>query len=150
MALEWTYSLENVDWEELHELYRAAQLGDETAADLRAGFSKSMFMCFAYDSGSLVAVGRALAEGKDGSYICGVAVHPDHQGRGIGSQVMTRLIDLSRGRRKISLHAAPGKEAFYRKLGFERTGPTMAMSPDQIPALEGGRPKAQTPDTPTA
>lgn len=138
MMLEWTYSSEDMDWEELHQLYLAADMVQETAADLQAGFSKSTFMCFAYDSGSLIAAGRALAEGKDSSYICGVAVHPDYRGNGIGKEVMTRLITLSRGRRKIYLHAAPGKESFYRKLGFQRTGTTMTMFQDQVQSLENG------------
>ena len=131
MALAWTYSSENVDWEELHRLYLAANMVQETAADLKAGFSRSRFKCFAYDGGRLIGVGRALAGWKDCSYICGVAVHPDYQGRGIGREVITRLIHLSRGRRRIYLHAARGKEPFYRKLGFRPTGTTMAMFRDQ-------------------
>jgi GNAT superfamily N-acetyltransferase len=131
MALEWRYSSENVDWEELHQLYVADHMVQETASDLKAGFSKSRFKCFAYHRGRLIAVGRALAGWQDCSYICGVAVHPDYQGRGIGREVVTRLIDLSRGRRRIYLHAARGKEPFYRKLGFKRKGATMAMFRDQ-------------------
>ena len=118
MALEWTCSSQNIDWDELNRLYLAAHMGQETASDLKAGFSKSTFMCFGYDSGRLIAAGRALADGKDSSYICGVAVHPDHQGLGLGRELVTRLITLSKGRSKIYLHASPGKEPFYRKLGF--------------------------------
>ena len=70
MALEWSYSSENVDWEELHQLYLAAHMVQETAAELRAGFSKSPLKCFAYDRGRLIAVGRALAGRGDSSYIC--------------------------------------------------------------------------------
>ncbi len=132
MALEWIYSADNVDWDELYRLYQAAGLGDESAPDLEAGFSKSMFKCFAYDSGRLIAVGRALADGKDRSYICGVAVHPDHQGLGIGTEVMSRLIELSSGYAKVYLHAAPGKEPFYRRLGFVDTGTTMTLETSEV------------------
>jgi ribosomal protein S18 acetylase RimI-like enzyme len=138
MALEWTYSSENIEWEDLHGLYLAAHMDQESASDLKAGFSKSTFMCFAYDAGRLIAAGRALADGEDSSYICGVAVHPDYQGLGIGRDVVNRLIAFSRGRRRIYLHAAPGKEAFYRKLGFKRTGTTMAIFQDQVQSLENG------------
>jgi ribosomal protein S18 acetylase RimI-like enzyme len=136
MALEWRYSSENVDWEELHQLYAAVHMLQETAADLKAGFSKSIFRCFALESGRLIAAGRALADGQDGSYICGVAVHPDYQGLGIGREVVTRLVMLSRGHSRIYLHAARGNESFYRKLGFKRMGTTMAMPVDESQSLE--------------
>jgi ribosomal protein S18 acetylase RimI-like enzyme len=138
MALEWIYSLENVDWEELSRLYLAAPLGHEGPSDLKVAFSNSMFKCFAYDSGRLVAVGRAVADGRDCSYISGVAVHPDHQGIGLGREVVTKLVNLSKGHKKIILYAAVGKEPFYRKLGFKRMATAMAIFKNQAQALEEG------------
>ena len=138
MALEWIYSLENVDWEELYRLYLAAPLGHESPSDLKVAFSNSMFKCFVYDSGRLIAVGRALADGRDCSYICGVAVDPDYQGIGIGKQVVTKLVTLSQGHKKIILYAAVGKEPFYRKLGFKRMATAMAIFKNQFQALEDG------------
>ena len=35
MTLEWIYSSENVDWEELSALYRVAPLGQKDPADLK-------------------------------------------------------------------------------------------------------------------
>ena len=138
MTLEWKYSLENVDWEELYRLYLAAPLGHEQPADLKVAFSNSMFMCFVYDSGRLIAVGRALADGRDCSYISGVAVHPDYQGLGIGKEVVSKLVNLSKGHKKIILYAAPGKEPFYRKLGFKRMATAMAIFQNQAKAQEDG------------
>jgi ribosomal protein S18 acetylase RimI-like enzyme len=138
MALKWTYSSERVDWEELHRLYLAAPLGHESPSDLKVAFSNSMFKCFAYDSGKLIAVGRAVADGRDCSYISGVAVHPDHQGHGIGREVVSRLVALSKGHRKIILYAAPGKEPFYGRLGFKRMATAMAIFQNQSRALEDG------------
>lgn len=138
MAIEWLYSAGNVDWEELSRLYLAASLGNKEPADLRVAFSNSMFKCFAYDSASLIAVGRALADGRDCSYICDVAVHPDYQGRGLGKAVVTTLVNLSKGHKKIILYAARGKAAFYRKLGFRRMTTAMAIFRNQAQALENG------------
>jgi ribosomal protein S18 acetylase RimI-like enzyme len=138
MALEWVYSLENLDWEELSRLYLVAPLGQKDPSDLKIAFSNSMFKCFVYDSEVLVAVGRALADGKDCSYICDVAVHPDYQGLGIGKQVVSKLVDLSQDHKKIILYAAPGKEPFYRKLGFKRMATAMAIFKHQAQALENG------------
>ena len=97
-----------------------------------------MFKCFVYDSGRLIAVGRALADGRDCSYISGVAVHPDYQGMGIGKEVVSKLVNLSKGHKKIILYAAPGKEPFYRKLGFKRMATAMAIFQNQAKAQEDG------------
>ena len=138
MKLEWVYSLEHLDWEELSRLYLAAPLGKKDPSDLQVAFSNSMFKCLVYDSGKLIAVGRALADGRDCSYICDVAVLPSHQGLGIGKQVVSKMIDLSKGHKKIILYANPGKEPFYRKLGFKRMTTAMAIFQNQDQALKNG------------
>jgi ribosomal protein S18 acetylase RimI-like enzyme len=127
-----------MDWEELANLYLIAPLGRKDPADLKIAFSNSMFKCFVYESGRLIAVGRALADGRDCSYICDVAVYPSHQGLGIGKEVVTRLVNFSKDHKKIILYAAPGKEPFYRKLGFKRMATAMAIFQDQAQALENG------------
>ena len=138
MVLEWIYSSEDLDWEELSRLYLAAPLGEKDPSDLQIAFSNSMFKCFVYDSGRLIAVGRALADGRDCSYICDVAVHPGFQGLGIGKQVVSKLVDLSKDHKKIILYASLGKESFYRKLGFKRMTTAMAIFQNQDQALEKG------------
>ncbi len=55
MALSWQYDLDGVDWEALSALYQAAPLGDKSAAHLQKVFSNSMFRCFAYEAGQLLA-----------------------------------------------------------------------------------------------
>jgi ribosomal protein S18 acetylase RimI-like enzyme len=138
MAVDWIYSLDNLDWEELSALYRAAPLGNKKPSDLRIAFSNSMFRVFIYDSGKLVGAGRALADGVDCSYICDIAVLPSHQGRGLGKEIVTKLIELSTGHKKIILYAVPGKEPLYRKVGFKRMTTAMAIFEDQTLALAQG------------
>jgi ribosomal protein S18 acetylase RimI-like enzyme len=138
MPLDWNFSSENVDWEELSRLYLAAPLGQKDPSDLKVAFSNSMFKCFVFDSGKLVGVGRVLADGRDCSYICDVAVLPSHQGLGIGKQVVSKLVEFSQEHKKIILYAAPGKEPFYRKLGFKRMATAMAIFQDQDRALANG------------
>lgn len=138
MVLEWIYSIENVDWEELSRLYLVAPLGTKDPSDLIIAFSNSMFTCFVYDAGRLIAASRALADGRDCSYICDVAVHPGYQGRGIGREIVSTLVSLSKDHKKIILYAAPGKEPFYRKLGFKRMTTALAIFKNQAKALEDG------------
>jgi len=138
MAIEWTDSQDNVNWEELSNLYRIAPLGKKDANDLKVAFGNSMFKWFAYDDGKLIAVGRALADGRDCSYICDVAVHPKYQGQGLGKEVVSRLVEQSRNHKKIILYAAKGKEPFYLKLGFKRMTTAMAIFKDEAQALQNG------------
>ncbi|MBC7879889.1 MAG: GNAT family N-acetyltransferase [Anaerolineae bacterium] len=138
MTIEWIYSLDNLDWDELSALYRAAPLGNKKPSDLKIAFSNSMFRAFIYDSGKLVGVGRALADGVDCSYICDVALLPSHQGRGLGKEIVSKLVELSSGHKKMILYAVPGKEPLYRKIGFKRMTTAMAIFEDQSLALEKG------------
>ena len=138
MPLVWTHLIDNVDWNELSALYLAAPLGNKSPADLKTVFTNSMFRCFVYDGGKLVGVGRALADGVDCAYICDIAVMPSHQGTGLGKEIVGKLVNLSRGHRKIILYAVPGKEGFYRKLGFRRMRTAMAIFENQALAMERG------------
>ncbi len=138
MPLRWTDSLESANWEELSELYRVAPLGDKPAAALKLVFTNSILRCFAYDGDRLVGAGRALADGRDCSYICDIAVLPGYQGTGLGKQIVATLVERSRGHKKIILYAVPGKEPFYKKFGFKRMRTAMAIFEDQTLAQERG------------
>lgn len=138
MTLEWKYSTDGVDWEELSELYRAAPLGDKKPAHLQRVFANSMFTCFVYQDRKLVAAGRALADGADCSYLCDIAVLPSHQGTGLGKQVVSHLVEQSRGHRKIILYSVPGRESFYRQFGFLRMKTAMALFENPEQQVERG------------
>ena len=86
----WVDDLADIDWDELSELYRVAPLGDKPPDALRTVFSNSMFVRFVYAGDRLVGAGRALADGLDCAYIADVAVHPDHQGTGLGQAIIRR------------------------------------------------------------
>lgn len=112
--------------------------GRKNPAALKMVFANSMFRLFVYDSGRMVGVGRALADGADCSYICDVAVLPTHQRMGLGREIVAKLIALSSGHKKILLYSVPGRESFYRGLGFMRMTTAMAIFENQPRALEWG------------
>ncbi|HSK91952.1 MAG TPA: GNAT family N-acetyltransferase [Euzebyales bacterium] len=134
----WVYDDAAVDWEALSELYRIAPLGEKPPGDLATVFPNSMFTCFVYADDVLVGVGRAVADGLDCAYIADVAVHPDHQGRGLGSAVIRELVALADGHKKVILYANPGTEGFYAKLGFYRMNTAMAIWRDNRAAIASG------------
>jgi ribosomal protein S18 acetylase RimI-like enzyme len=138
LELEWYFSQDSIDWDELSNLYKIAPLGEKAPTELQQAFSNSRFKCFVFHQGKMVGVGRALADGVDCSYICDVAVAPGHQGSGIGKSIVSKLVELSKGHKKIILYACPGKESFYKRLGFKRMSTAMAIFQNQTEALESG------------
>jgi GNAT superfamily N-acetyltransferase len=135
---EWVADIEAVDWDELSDLYRIAPLGEKPPDALRTVFGNSMFRCFVYAGEVLVGAGRALADGVDCAYIADVAVHPDHQGRGLGKAIIRRLVAQAEGHKKIILYANPGTEPFYLELGFLPMNTAMAIWWDQAGAIAAG------------
>lgn len=137
MPLVWSDSLALIDWNELSSLY-LLELGPKKPADLKVVFSNSRFRWFIYDAGRLIGAGRAVSDGVDISYIGDVAVHPEHQGQGIGTEIVSRLVAHSHGHKKIMLYAGPGKESFYRQFGFRRMATAMAIFDNQDDAFARG------------
>ena len=136
MNLKWIYESDNIDWNELSNLYKIAPLGDKKPNDLKTVFENSMFKCFIYADNKLIGVGRALADGIDCSYICDVAIHPDYHNKGIGKEVVSKLIDFLKNHNKIILYSYPGKEQFYAKLGFDMMNTAMAIFKNKEQARE--------------
>ncbi len=116
LQLSWKYDQESINWEELSNLYKIAPLGDKKADNLQRTFSNSMFKCFVFKDSQLVGVGRALADGVDCSYICDVAVHPEHQGTGIGKSIVKKLTRLSEGHKKLFYVQIPARKDYTRHL----------------------------------
>ena len=138
MDLKWKFDQSSIDWEELSQLYFIAPLGDKPPEKIKVVFTNSKFKCFVFDKSKLIAVGRALADGLDCSYICDVAVHPEYQGKGLGKQIVQRLIEQSDGHKKIILYSNPGKEGFYSKLGFKKMNTAMAIFQNEEEMIENG------------
>ena len=136
--MRWQLDQDGIDWEALSELYRIAPLGDKSSPDLKVCFTNSMFKCFVFEGDLLVGAGRAVADGIDCSYICDVAVHPGYQGRGLGKAIIDKLREFSATHRKIILYANPGKEGFYRKLGFLPMRTAMAIFRNREHAIRTG------------
>jgi N-acetylglutamate synthase-like GNAT family acetyltransferase len=138
MDFLWYFDQTKINWNELSELYKIAPLGIKLPNDIEIVFSNSKFKCFIYHDKLLIGVGRALADGKDCSYICDIAIHPEYQGLGLGKGIVQNLVRLSQGHKKIILYANPGKEGFYAKLGFKKMNTAMAIFQNETEMVENG------------
>lgn len=111
------------DTREIEELYRAGGWWDlgycnETISDMIK--NSFIFVIAADDNGHAVGTGRVISDTCSDGYIQDVAVFPEYRNNGIGSRIVKALKRLSEleGLSWIGLVSAPGKENFYRNIGF--------------------------------
>ena len=121
-----TFDCDTIDWQALADLIECAPLVKRDPADLRCAFANSYAACFAFSGGQLVGTARATSDGVYYATVLDVCVHPDHQGRGIGRLVVERLLARLPSY-KVFLTSVPGKEGFYKKLGFLRQTNAMGL-----------------------
>ena len=125
-----------IDWDRLALVFKRAPLGERDPAVLRKAFENSGVRCFVWDQKELIGAGRAITDGVRYAVIFDVVVLPEYQGRGIGKQIMAFLGERSKAA-NILLHAVPGKEAFYQKLGYRKM--TTAMARFENPEIQRQR-----------
>lgn len=91
-----------------------------TPEDLSKAVAGSQFVVTAYDGVKLVGFGRVLTDGVLHAMLYDMIVHPDYQGRGIGTRILGMLVKWCNDAhiRDIQLFCARGKSAFYGKSGF--------------------------------
>jgi GNAT superfamily N-acetyltransferase len=112
------------DKEEYFSLFNTTGWNNDYKAspdDLERANQNSWLVVSAYDENNLVGFGRAVTDYVLHAMIFDMIVLPDYQGRGIGTMILSRLVNrcLERGIRDIQLFCAKGKRAFYEKNGFE-------------------------------
>ena len=91
----------------------------------QAALSNSLYTVAVFENSQAVGMGRLIG---DGMYlvIADIVVNPVYQGKGIGSKIVSMLIEYTTkelpdgGRTSIQLISEKGKEPFYEKLGFRR------------------------------
>jgi ribosomal protein S18 acetylase RimI-like enzyme len=126
-----------VDWERLSIVFKRAPLGNRNAAGLRKVFRNSGVRCFAWDGEELIGAGRAITDGVRYAVIFDVVLLPEYQGKGIGKRIMTFLAKRAKAA-NILLHAVPGKEGFYRRLGYRKMKTAMARFKDPAALRRSG------------
>jgi ribosomal protein S18 acetylase RimI-like enzyme len=109
-----------IDLSQLATIFTSAGWGWRAAdpAKLAALVEGSRFVVSAYDGERMVGFARAISDGVTNAYVSTVAVLPAYRGRGIGAELVRQLLEGRDGIRFV-LHAAPGVQDFYRRLGFE-------------------------------
>jgi GNAT superfamily N-acetyltransferase len=102
---------ESAGW---NDMYRCSS--EELAVSLR----HSWYVLTAYHKSELVGAGRLVSDGVLYAVVFDMIVAPHWQNRGVGSEILRRLLDRceAAGIRDVLLFSAKGTEGFYRRKGF--------------------------------
>lgn len=110
--------------EEYNELRLSVDWKPLTSGQVERGLAHTTFLVAARDGETVVGMGRVLFDFGYTAYLGDVIVRPEYQGKGIGTEIVNRLLartmEAAEDGDKIMfiLGAAKGKEAFYEKFGF--------------------------------
>jgi len=98
--------------------------------ELILAVQNSWYYISAYDKEKMVGSGRIVCDGVVHALILDLIVHPDFQKKGIGDQILDKLVEKCRQYhiRDIQLFCAKGYSGFYEKRGFKKR-------PDDAPGM---------------
>jgi GNAT superfamily N-acetyltransferase len=114
-----TFARELPAEDELLALYAAVNdRRVRTPALLTAAAAASTVVECARVQGRLVGLARALCDGHTTLYLCDLMVAPPHQHRGIGSELVRRVLALYPHVGQVVLLTDPPTVPFYERLGF--------------------------------
>jgi len=126
MSLIFQYDCQGIEWELVPEILQMAGMSFHDTDIHRKAFYASASVVFVYDENQLIGFARAISDCILQAAVYDVAVLPSYQGRGIGKQMIEKLVD-SLPDCNFILYASPGKELFYEKLKFRRMKTGMAL-----------------------
>ena len=124
-SLRYQHDCLGVEWSELRQLFSVADLGGREGAKIQRAFERSSEVCFAFDGARLIAAARALSDYEYHATVYDVVVHPDLQRRGVGREILRRLLSRMPVWRTL-LIADRDVGGFYESLGFRAYGDAMA------------------------
>jgi ribosomal protein S18 acetylase RimI-like enzyme len=109
-------------------LYRANEWSSAEKPELlHQALVASHSLFSAWDGAKLVGLGNAISDGFLVVYYPHLIVLPEYHGRGVGTELMRRLMARYAGFHQHMIVADGRAIDFYRKCGFEKAGETEAM-----------------------
>ncbi|MCH5585419.1 GNAT family N-acetyltransferase [Shimazuella sp. AN120528] len=108
---------------DLYNLYEYEHWNDflQLSKDqLYTAMKNSWYILSVYHGDKLIGTGRVVSDGMIIGYITGLIVHPDYRNRGIGRDIMQKLIaKCNQSYLTIQLLTANDCISFYQQLGFQ-------------------------------
>lgn len=89
--------------------------------DLKQMCNQSWYAIYAFNDQKLVGMGRIISDGVITGIICGLCVLPSYQSKGIGKEMLNRMIRHCEQNRVIpQLMCAESLESYYESFGFKK------------------------------
>jgi predicted N-acetyltransferase YhbS len=136
MSAPITYRIGNdLDLDEVIELYRASTLGERRPVDQRDAMRQMLehanLVVTAWEGERMVGIARSLTDFAYVAYLSDLAVRASHQRRGIGKELIHRTrAELGAGATLLLL-AAPAAATYYPHVGFSRHPEAWLLHPGQ-------------------
>ncbi len=114
--------------DQLNEIYELNKWSSAEKPELLyKALTNSHTLISAWVKGKMVGIANAISDGHLVVYYPHMLVHPDYQGKGIGSKMM-KVMRSKYDKYHQQMLTADGKAVeFYKKCGFEKAGKTESM-----------------------
>jgi len=86
---------------------------------LDQAMTNSWFVLYVYDRDLLIGTGRVISDGVINAYICGIGVEAAYRNRGIGNDILNRLVEKCASKKlHIQLLCEEHLKTYYEAKGF--------------------------------
>ena len=126
MEVSFSNSIENVEWSRMKEIYHSVGWTNHNEEKIKKVFQSSNVVAIAYDEDKIAGFGRALSDGVFNAAIYDVVIDEKYQNKGIGQQIIEKLLAQLDDISCVHLVSTAGNEEFYKKAGFRKMKTGMA------------------------
>ena len=98
---------------------------------LDQAMTNSWFVLYVYDRDHLIGTGRVISDGAINAYICGIGVEERYRNRGIGTDILNRLVEKCVSKKlHIQLLCEEHLISYYEAKGFSAFAISMKRDMD--------------------
>ncbi|HAS90071.1 MAG TPA: GNAT family N-acetyltransferase [Desulfovibrio sp.] len=137
MDITLSFELDNIDWNKIAEIFERAPLGTRDPQKLARAAVNSGLVCFAKDGDEFIGFARAITDWEFQGAIYDLCILPEYQSHGLGKKIMNAMLEKLK-QVNVILYAVPGKEGFYKKLGFKPMLTAMGRFKTETEMIEKG------------
>lgn len=122
------------NFEQLRTLYESLGWNslNLTVNELEQMCKQSWYTIYAFDEKQLVGTGRVISDGVITGIICGLCVSPEYQSKGIGKEMLNRIIQHCEQNRVIpQLMCVEKLEPYYESFDFKKFSSGMSRKIDR-------------------
>jgi ribosomal protein S18 acetylase RimI-like enzyme len=109
--------------EDLYSLYECLEWNGFLKLNqeqLSKAMEQSWYVIYAYEEEKLVGTGRLISDGVINAYMCGLGVAPDYRGKGIGTEIIRRLVEHGKSNNlHIQFFCEEQLVPYYKNMRFE-------------------------------